>query len=142
MGSLFHVPIVRDIELEDAVARLRDRGMTILAASADGERSIYETDLTQSTAVVLGNEAHGLSDEAAALADGTICVPIPGRAESLNLAAAIASPNTPDTFIFEYGGNVLAGDVLPGHTLLIRDSNIYGAGALTSCPRLTSRCCT
>jgi TrmH family RNA methyltransferase len=89
-GSLFHVPIVRDVELGHAVARLRDRGMAILAASADGERSIYEADLARPTAVVFGNEAHGLSEEAAALADTTIRVPIPGRAESLNLAAATA----------------------------------------------------
>jgi TrmH family RNA methyltransferase len=89
-GSLFHLPVVRDVELEDAVGGLRDRGMAILATSPDGERSIYEADLTRPTAMVFGNEAHGLSDEAAGLADETIRVPIPGRAESLNLAAATA----------------------------------------------------
>ncbi|HCP62749.1 MAG TPA: hypothetical protein DIU14_09830 [Actinobacteria bacterium] len=89
-GSLFHLPVVRSARLQDAVSELRTRGFRILAASADGASSIYETDLTGPVAVLFGNEAHGLSEETRGLADETVRVPIVGRAESLNLAAAAA----------------------------------------------------
>jgi TrmH family RNA methyltransferase len=89
-GSLFHVPLVREVDVEEAVRALRDRGFAILAADARGEASIYESDLARPIAFLFGNEARGLSPEASALADGTVRVPIAGRAESLNLAAATA----------------------------------------------------
>lgn len=90
-GSLFHVPVAREIPLEEAVGTLRARGMAILAATARGARSIHDADLARPTAILFGNEAHGLASEALALADDTIRVPIYGRAESLNLAAAAAT---------------------------------------------------
>jgi len=87
-GSLFHVPVVRGEEVEATVEALRARGLAIVAATADGERSVYDADLSADTAVIFGNEARGLSSETRALADATVRVPIAGRAESLNLAAA------------------------------------------------------
>lgn len=87
-GSLFHVPVVREVDVEEGIAWLRGRGFTILGASPDGRKSIYESDLSGPTAVMFGNEARGLAREVVALADQTVRVPIRGRAESLNLAAA------------------------------------------------------
>jgi TrmH family RNA methyltransferase len=87
-GSLFHLPVTREVDVEEAVVLLREEGFAILAADANGARSVYDTDLSIPTAVLFGNEAHGLPDSALAFADQTIRVPISGRAESLNLAAA------------------------------------------------------
>src|SRR5438128_5907588 len=87
-GSLFNVPVVRGEEIEATVEVLRARGLAIVAATADGQRSVYDADLSVGTAVIFGNEARGLSPETRALADRTVRVPIFGRAESLNLAAA------------------------------------------------------
>jgi RNA methyltransferase, TrmH family len=87
-GSLFHVPVVREVDVAEAVAALRGSGFAILAAAADGATSIYDADLARPTAVMFGNEAKGLAPEALAVADRTVWVPIAGRAESLNLAAA------------------------------------------------------
>jgi TrmH family RNA methyltransferase len=89
-GSLFHVPVVRGVPAAHAVEALRARGAQVLAAAADGEISVYEADLGHPTALLLGNEAWGLPAEVRDLADGTVRVPIAGRAESLNLAAAAA----------------------------------------------------
>lgn len=89
-GSLFHLPLVRELEVEDAVEGLRGRGFQVLAADAKGERSIYQQDLSVPTAYLFGNESRGLSPDVAALSDGSVRVPIAGRAESLNLAAATA----------------------------------------------------
>jgi RNA methyltransferase, TrmH family len=87
-GSLFHLPVVRGSDTASAIAALRTRGMRILAMDADGEGDLYEEDLSDPVAFVFGNEAWGLPKEIAALADSTVRVPITGRAESLNLAAA------------------------------------------------------
>jgi TrmH family RNA methyltransferase len=87
-GSLFHLPVVREAHVEEAVGEFRRRGFSVYAADAEGPASIYDTDLTGPTAILFGNEAHGLTSEMAALADTTVRVPIAGRAESLNLAAA------------------------------------------------------
>lgn len=87
-GSLFHLPIVRGLETAGAIDALRARGCRVLAMDAHGETDLYELDLTEPTTFVFGNEAWGLPREVAALADATVRVPIRGRAESLNLAAA------------------------------------------------------
>jgi TrmH family RNA methyltransferase len=87
-GSLFHVPVVREGEVEEVVARLRGCGYAVFAADASGRRSMYDLDLSGPTAVMFGNEAAGLPPEASALADDSLRIPIRGRAESLNLAAA------------------------------------------------------
>ena len=93
-GSLFHLPVVAGARLEDAVAAMRDAGLRIVAADGRAGRSLDEPDvqarLAEPTAWMFGNEAWGLPPELVALADEPIAVPIYGRAESLNLAAAAA----------------------------------------------------
>jgi RNA methyltransferase, TrmH family len=93
-GSLFHLPVVTAIPVDEAVRVLRDRGLQVLAA--DGGASTTLDDLQSAgqlgrpTAWLLGNEAWGLPADVLDLADEAIAVPIYGRAESLNLAAAAA----------------------------------------------------
>jgi signal transduction histidine kinase len=89
-GSLFHLPVVRDAQPADAVHQLSESGAQVLAASADGEMTMYEADLGRPTVLLLGNEAWGLPEEIRGLAEHTVRVPIVGEAESLNLAAAAA----------------------------------------------------
>lgn len=89
-GSLFHVPVVRGVAASEVVETLREDGAQVLAATADGQTSVYETDLSGPTTLLFGNEAWGLTLEARRLADQTVRVPIAGKAESLNLAAAAA----------------------------------------------------
>jgi RNA methyltransferase, TrmH family len=93
-GSLFHLPVVAGARLEDAVTTMRDAGLRIVAADGRAGRSLDDPDvqarLAEPTAWMFGNEAWGLPPELVALADEPIAVPIYGRAESLNLAAAAA----------------------------------------------------
>ncbi|MDU3175456.1 MAG: RNA methyltransferase, partial [Corynebacterium striatum] len=86
-GSLFHVPVARDPNIKDVLGQLRKSGMQILATAADGEVDLAEADLSQPTAWLFGNEAHGLG-ELLDEADMRVRIPILGRAESLNLATA------------------------------------------------------
>jgi TrmH family RNA methyltransferase len=119
-GSLFHLPVVRDVDPAEGVRALRARGARVLAATADGTTSMYQADLAGSTAVLLGNEAWGLPPEILALADGTVRVPILGEAESLNLAAAAA------LLLFESArqrsGEARTGEPSPGMSAVVSAS--------------------
>jgi RNA methyltransferase, TrmH family len=92
-GSLFHVPLVAGVRLEQAAVALRAAGLRILAADARGGRTLDDltpAELAAPTAWVFGNEAWGMPEAVLALADESVAVPIYGRAESLNLATAAA----------------------------------------------------
>ena len=93
-GSLFHLPVVAGATLTVAVAAMRQAGLRIIAADGRAGRSLDDTDvrarLHEPTAWLFGNEAWGLPADLAALADESVAVPIYGKAESLNLAAAAA----------------------------------------------------
>jgi TrmH family RNA methyltransferase len=93
-GSLFHLPVVVGAGLADAAAALRGAGLRVIAADGQAARSLDEAQsgarLAEPTAWLFGNEAWGLPADLLALADEALAVPIYGRAESLNLAAAAA----------------------------------------------------
>jgi TrmH family RNA methyltransferase len=93
-GSLFHVDLVRGGEAGTLVRRLRDAGMTVLAADAHGAVDLEDHadggGLDARTVWLFGSEAHGLPPELADQADVRVRVPVYGLAESLNLAAAAA----------------------------------------------------
>ncbi len=87
MGSCFHIPVLQNLELYDMIEACRSRSIPVYAADLAGE-SPYATNLRHSAAILIGNEAAGLSEQARAWADGRLTLPMPGRAESLNAAVA------------------------------------------------------
>lgn len=93
-GSLFHVDVVRAASAQAAVEALRSAGLLVLATQPRGETDldglICDGSLAAGTAWLFGSEAHGLPADLAATADRRVSIPIHGRAESLNLAAAAA----------------------------------------------------
>jgi RNA methyltransferase, TrmH family len=92
-GSIFHVRLVCGGDLAAAVAALRDAGLQILAADGSADELLDAAggiDLARPTAWLFGNEAWGLPANLLELADAAVAVPVYGRAESLNLAAAAA----------------------------------------------------
>ncbi len=105
-GSLFHLPVVSGVAVEDAVAALRGAGLGVLAADGTGDLDLDDlqdaaaragdaapagpADLRAPTAWLFGNEAWGLPPEDRDRADAVVRVPLRGRAESLNLGTAAA----------------------------------------------------
>jgi TrmH family RNA methyltransferase len=94
VGSLFHLPVALAPDTAAVVATLRASGVQVLAADGAGELDLDDAAdqglLARPTAWLFGNEAWGLPEEVAALADHRVRIPIHGRAESLNLATAAA----------------------------------------------------
>lgn len=90
-GSLFHLSVSTGASLDAAVERAKQAGCTVLAADMAGEPlTALGGALGDPTVWLFGNEAHGISPVARALADRVVAVPIYGAAESLNLASAAA----------------------------------------------------
>ena len=93
-GSLFHLPVVRGGDPADQVRTLRGAGVQVLAATGHGEADLDTLaagdTLARPTAWLFGNEARGVPADLAALTDARVRIPMYGRAESLNLAAAAA----------------------------------------------------
>lgn len=87
-GSIFHLPVVTGLPIDESLATLADRGVRRLAADGVGERTIDDTDLTGPHVWVMGNEAWGLEPAIREACDEVVRVPIHGHAESLNLAMA------------------------------------------------------
>ncbi len=103
MGAHFRVPAVNNLDWPSLLARLEAMGVKqiLLAEGEDEESNVksrhtpdlaaisyLQTDWTQPTALIIGNEAHGPSLEARRAATHTIFIPMPGGAESLNAATA------------------------------------------------------
>ena len=89
MGAVFRVPFVYVEDLKAALSQLKDHGVHLYAAHLKGQNPYDQEDYTESTGFLIGNEAQGLSDEIASLADTYVKMPMAGSVESLN--AAIAS---------------------------------------------------
>lgn len=87
-GSIFSVPVVSAPDAHDAVAAIGEAGLHVLATTVDGEVSLDDADLSQPTAWLFGPEAHGLPSELAEMATRRVHIPMPGTAESLNVASA------------------------------------------------------
>ena len=89
-GSLFHVQVVEEVELTEALPRLRRAGFHIAAAEAGASEPVDAVAGLDRVALVLGNEAHGVRPEVRALADRAVSIPRYGKAESLNVGVAAA----------------------------------------------------
>jgi tRNA (guanosine-2'-O-)-methyltransferase len=78
-------------DIKECYANLRSKGFKIYATSLTGEtQNLYDTNLTEKCAVILGNEHRGVSDEAADLADAKLFIPMFGMVQSLNISVAAA----------------------------------------------------
>lgn len=76
---------------EEAIAALRAQGMQIVATNLSATAVDFrEVDYTKPTAILMGQEKHGISQEALALADQDVIIPMVGMCQSLNVSVASA----------------------------------------------------
>jgi len=93
-GSLFHLDVVIAAGADGLLELARAHGLSVLATTGVGARDLDaladDGTLAAPTVWLFGNEARGLPAGLVAAADASVRVPLHGRAESLNLAAAAA----------------------------------------------------
>jgi TrmH family RNA methyltransferase len=89
VGTVFSMPVAA-ASASDAAAWLHARGIRIVASRVDATRLHIEADLRGPVAIVLGNEATGLSDAWRSPDVEAIRLPMTGIADSLNVSAAAA----------------------------------------------------
>ncbi|MEE8148690.1 MAG: tRNA (guanosine(18)-2'-O)-methyltransferase TrmH [Longimicrobiales bacterium] len=90
-GTAKWVRVVRHHSVAEAVSHLRGEGFRVVAAHAGADGTDYrEVDFTQPTAIMVGAELLGLTDEALALSDQQAEIPMLGMASSLNVSVATA----------------------------------------------------
>ncbi len=90
MGAMYRMKFAYVDNLKEAVKLLKERGITTYAAHLDGAVDYVSCDYKAGTAFFIGNEGNGLTDEATALADRKIIIPMKGELESLNAAVSSA----------------------------------------------------
>lgn len=89
-GAVFRLPIMTPQPVEAGLAGLRSAGLRLIGADGAAALDCTDASLDSPLALVMGNEAHGLSSEAVAELDDTVRIPLPGPVESLNVAMATA----------------------------------------------------
>lgn len=85
MGSIFRMPVYF-AQIGDLTEYIS--GYSIVATVLDGSMDLYDIKFPEKTAVVVGNEAHGVSAEVAAMANIRTLIPMCGNSESLNASVA------------------------------------------------------
>ena len=87
MGAIFRVRVIEVQNLANTIKEMKKNNVKILATDLRTDKSIYDVEYNKS-AIVIGNEANGVSEEVLALADERIKIPMEGKTESLNAAVA------------------------------------------------------
>ena len=90
MGSIFRVPYYICDEIATEVERLKSDGFTTYAADLNGICDYTEESYEGRMAILIGNEANGLSDRVVEKADRKVKIPMEGKLESLNAAVSSA----------------------------------------------------
>ncbi|AKL98718.1 TrmH family RNA methyltransferase [Endomicrobium proavitum] len=90
MGSIFHIPVIDNANLNDIIKLLKQEKVLIAATSPKAKKSLDGAIFTKKFAFIVGNESNGISAQIQKTADVLIKIEMPGKAESLNAAAAAA----------------------------------------------------
>jgi TrmH family RNA methyltransferase len=88
MGSIFHLPVYDEMDLEKTLPEMKRRNFKILGTDIREGKSLDRVDFSGKICVLIGNEAEGLNKNLLALVDDIVRIAIRGKAESLNAAVA------------------------------------------------------
>ena len=94
-GALEHLPVARVTNLVRAMEELKEKGLWLVGAEGSGEEPWYSFDYTGPIGIVLGSEGKGLRPLVRKTCDKVLSIPLAGKVNSLNVAAAAA------VFLFE-----------------------------------------
>lgn len=88
MGSLFHLPIVYQMNLKRCLKELQTAGYSLFVADSNGETAYDQANFCNKNVLTIGNEVTGVCDEIKKMADQSLKIPKKGRGDSLNASVA------------------------------------------------------
>ena len=89
-GAVAYVPVARVANLTALLKELKEEGVWVFGAAANGTTSLYQADLKGPAAIVIGSEGTGMSRLVEETCDFTVSIPMLGKINSLNASAAAA----------------------------------------------------
>jgi len=89
MGSLFHLPVIADVDMPSILKEARSRNFSVIVAVVEDGTPLSEFSPPRRSLLVFGNEAHGVSPPVKNFADFRVTIPKYGNAESLNVGVAV-----------------------------------------------------
>ncbi|MDO1446307.1 23S rRNA (guanosine(2251)-2'-O)-methyltransferase RlmB [Rhodocytophaga aerolata] len=87
-GALNFLPVCREENLRDTLQYLQQSGLQVVACTEKADKSIYEVDLAGPTAIIMGSEEDGISQDLIRKADQLAKIPMIGNIASLNVSVA------------------------------------------------------
>lgn len=87
-GALNFLPVCKENNLVDTVRFLQGSGIQVVCCTEKATKTIYEVDFTVPTAIILGSEEDGISDDLLKISDELASIPMQGRIASLNVSVA------------------------------------------------------
>lgn len=89
-GAVAHLPVARVPNIVQCLKELKDEGLWVFGAAAEGTTSLYEADFAGATALVIGSEGDGMGRLVRENCDFIVSIPLRGQVSSLNASAAAA----------------------------------------------------
>ncbi len=87
-GALFRIPVCRVSNLKKTIEYMQESGLQVVACTEKNDDSIYTTDFSTPTAIVMGSEEDGISNDILRIVDRYAKIPLLGEIESLNVSVA------------------------------------------------------
>jgi len=87
-GALHRIKVCREDNLKTTLEYLREAGLQIISCHEKTEHLIYDADFKKPTAVIMGSEENGISNEYLKRSDQQVKIPMPGNIASLNVSVA------------------------------------------------------
>ena len=89
-GAVEYLPVAKVANIANTIEELKKQGVWVYGTAADADTELYQADLREPAAIVIGNEGEGMSRLVAQRCDQLVRIPMRGQISSLNASAAAA----------------------------------------------------
>ena len=90
-GGVFKIPIARVNNIKDAILHLNSIQINIISLSEKANKTIYDYNFKESTAIIMGSEEKGISKGVLSLSNEILKIPIDSKIDSLNVSSAFSA---------------------------------------------------
>ena len=90
-GGIFKIPIARVTNIKDAILHFNSLEINIISLSEKADKTIYDYNFEESTAIIMGSEEKGISKSVLPLSNDILRIPINSKIDSLNVSSAFSA---------------------------------------------------